>query len=589
MLIGDHLKTFGWVLAQSKGSRSKLFWSAFFAGVSAILGVAPMVCVYFLAADFLGVGEIEPERVWGLMAVAVASVVLRFALYFAAMACSHICAFNVIYDLRASIATRLAALPLGFFEQRSSGEIEKIMTEDVENIELFIAHYFPDSVAAMALPLITALLLFWVDIPLTLASLAPLPLAFLMHLGMKRVYRKNVGAFHKNVEALNNAIVEYVRGMPVVKAFNQTAESFSRYKRALKRHTGIAEEWSSKASGFTSFFWVSLDLGLLVILPVGFLLLKSGGLSPAGFVLFMLLGPGIMEPLGRLIMVGGFLDRISEGVLRIQTIFTAKPLNDPQNGFTPKGHSIEFKNVTFAYDREPVLRDVSFALKEGTLNGFVGPSGAGKSTAARLIPRFWDISQGQILIEGLDIKQIPGRELMNKIGFVFQDVYLINDTVAENIRMGNQSATDDEVLAAAQSARAHGFISELPRGYQTVVGEGGAYLSGGEKQRISIARAFLKNAPILILDEATAFTDPLNENRIHEALNRLMQNRTVIMVAHRLPTVMHADQLLLFEGGKIKARGTHQEMLQDTLYSKLWNNCSLACDWKLAVGEAIDA
>jgi ATP-binding cassette subfamily B protein len=548
-----------------------------------------MVCVYFMAVGLLGSAKMGVETVYMLMAIAGGSVLFRFGLYFGAMAFSHICAFTVIYDLRAAIANRLAMLPLGFFEERSSGEIEKIMTEDVENIELFIAHYFPDSMAALALPLVTALVLFWVDIPLTLASLTPLPLAFFMHWGMKKVYKKNVRAFHKNVEALNNAIVEYVRGMPVVKAFNQTAQSYSRYKKALKKHTRIAEDWSGRASGYTSLFWTSLDIGLLAILPVGFFLLKSQVISPAGFVLFMLLGPGIMEPLGRLIMVGGFLDRISEGALRIQGVFKEKPLEEPQKGILPTGHSIEFKNVTFAYDQTPVLRDVSFVLKQGTLNGFVGPSGAGKSTAARLIPRFWDVAEGRILIGGRDIKKFPGRELMAQIAFVFQDVYLINDTVMENIRMGDESFTGKEVIDAAQKAQAHGFISDLPRGYETVVGEGGAYLSGGEKQRISIARAFLKNSPILILDEATAFADPENENRIHLALNRLMKNRTVIMVAHRLPTVMHADQLLLFENGKIRARGVHKEMLQDSLYKKLWDNCSFTRGWKLAVEEGADA
>jgi ATP-binding cassette subfamily B protein len=525
----------------------------------------------------------ESKDMLALILIAFASVILRFGTYFLAMSLSHICAFSIHYDLRSRIASHIAMLPLGFFDRRASGEIKKTMGDDVENVELFIAHYLPDVAAAIVLPICTTALLFWVDTPLTLAALVPVPLAVAMHLGMHRVYRKNVGAFHDNVEKMNNAIVEYVRGMPIIKAFNQTAKSFRRYKNTLAEHLKISQDWNRRSSGYSSFFWVSLDIGLVFILPVGFLLLNDGLISSADMVLFLLLGPGLMEPVGRLIMITGLLDRIGEGIVRIQSILDQRALLEPARSAGPQRHMIEFKKVSFAYDQKNVLEDVSFVLPEGTLTGFVGPSGAGKSTAARLIPRFWDVAQGEILIGGRNIKDISSGELMSSIAFVFQDVYLMNDTVMENIRMGRTTSTDQEVLEAAQNAAAHEFIMELDHGYQTMVGEGGAYLSGGEKQRISIARAILKDAPILILDEATAFTDPGNEARIHGALNALMAGKTVIVIAHRLPTITNADQLLLFDRGRIKASGRHSELLNDPLYADLWSNCAQAAGWQLAV------
>lgn len=584
---GRYSKTFKWLLKQSAAYHARLGFAMGFASISAVLAIVPMVCVYFIAQGTWGQGAMESKEMWVLIIIAFASVISRFGIYLLAMSLSHICAFNIHYDLRSRIASHIAALPLGFFDRRASGEIKKTMGEDVENVELFIAHYLPDVVAAIVLPVCTVALLFWVDAPLTLAALVPVPLAVLMHLGMHRVYRRNVGAFHDNVEKMNNVIVEYVRGMPIIKAFNQTAKSFSRYKKTLAEHLKISEDWNRRSSAYSSFFWVSLDIGLLFILPVGFLLLNNGLISAADMVLFLLLGPGLMEPVGRLIMITGLLDRIGEGINRVQSILDQRALPEPANSAEPERHMIEFKKVRFAYDRKNVLEDVSFVLPEGSLSGFVGPSGAGKSTAARLIPRFWDVAQGEILIGGKNIKDISSGELMKSIAFVFQDVYLMNDSIMENIRMGNTRATDQEVRQAAQNAAAHEFIMELDHGYQTMVGEGGAYLSGGQKQRIAIARAILKDAPILILDEATAFTDPGNEARIHGALNRLMTDKTVIVIAHRLPTIMKADQLLLFDQGRIRASGRHSELLKDPLYAALWANCTKAAGWRLAVeGES---
>ncbi len=566
--------------------RLRFVVSMFLTTLSALLALVPLLCVFFIARNLLTVGTMAANQVCFLAIVSTASVLLRFLGYLLAMGLSHHCAFGVHYDLRSRIAAHLATLPMGFFSVRSSGELKKVMGEDVENIELFIAHYLPDLVSAVVLPVFSAIVLFYVHPLLALTSIISVPLAVFTHYRMNKIYRKNVGAFHDNVEIMNTAIVEYVRGMPVIKAFNKTASSFGMYKKALKTHLSISEDWTKSATLLSSLFWMCLDLGLVFILPAGFFLFNAGSITGSEFVLFLLVGPGLMEPLGRIIMIAGYLDRIGEGMERIQSILDQKPLPIPNSPKIPQNHTIEFENVSFGYDTEEVLKGVSFVLPEKTVTGLVGPSGAGKSTIARLIARFWDIREGTIRLGGEDIRDIPMSDLMQQIAFVFQDVYLMNDTIMENIRMGKPDASDEEVKAAAASASAHDFIMELEENYHSRVGEGGAHLSGGEKQRISIARAILKDAPVLILDEITSSTDPENERHIHLGLNRLMTNKTVLVIAHKLPTIVHADQLLLFEGGSIKAMGTHDTLLQtDELYQTLWESCITKDDWKLSARE----
>lgn len=578
-----------WLFASSNHYRGKLALSMVLAAVSAILAMVPMLCLYLIASRLFADGQLPMDVVAPLLLLAAVSVLLRAGTYLAAMICSHVSAYGLHFDLRGRIAAHLALLPMGFFDRKSSGETKKILFEDMENMEPLVAHYLPDLTSAVVLQLATAALLLWVNPLLTLAALVPVPLAVVMHAGMNRVYRDNVAPFHDNMEAMNSAIVEYVRGMPVIKAFNRTAHSFGQFRRTLKKHSGIAEDWSKRSSKYSSLFWVCLDLGLVFILPLGFWMYGSGRISGAELVLFLLLGPGLMEPLGRIIMITGLLDRISEGIVRIQGVLEQTPLPETDNPVRPQGHTIEFRKVSFGYGKKNVVKDLSFVLPEGSVTGLVGPSGAGKSTIARLVARFWDVRSGSISIGGADIRDVPMRELMADIAFVFQDVYLMNDTIMENIRMGNSRATNEEVVAAAQNASAHDFICALKQGYQTPTGEGGTYLSGGEKQRIAIARAILKDAPILILDEITSATDPENERHIHIAINRLMVGKTVLVIAHKLSSVMHADQLLLFENGCIRAKGRHDELLKDELYSNLWQRCTQSSSWKLAAKEAAHA
>ncbi|MCG8553000.1 MAG: ABC transporter ATP-binding protein/permease, partial [Desulfobacterales bacterium] len=448
MQLTTYRVTFSRLFFHLQPYRLKLFFALCLTTASALLSLVPLICVFFIARSLLATGTMAARQVWFLAAAAAVSVVLRFAGYLFAMGLSHYCAFGVHYDLRARIASHLAILPMGFFGNRSSGELKKVMGEDVENIELFIGHYLPDLVSAVALPVVSAILLFRVNPVLALAALAPVPLAAFAHHRMNKIYRKNVGNFHDNVEAMNTAIVEYVRGMPVIKAFNKTVDSFAQYKKALGTHLSISEDWARSATALSAFFWTCLDLGLLFIVPAGFWLYGAGTITGAEFVLFLLMGPGLMEPLGRIIMITGYLDRIGEGIGRIQSILDQAPLQEPGSPKAPKGYAVEFDNVSFGYGKEDVLKGASFSLPEGTVTGLVGLSGAGKSTAARLAARFWDVRRGSIRMGGVDIRDIPMDELMTQIAFVFQEVYLMNDTIMENIRMGNPAATDKAVMAA---------------------------------------------------------------------------------------------------------------------------------------------
>jgi ATP-binding cassette subfamily B protein len=402
---------------------------------------------------------------------------------------------------------------------------------------------------------------------------------------MRRAYNEQIVEHHENVEQMNSAIVEYVQGMPLIKAFNMSAVSFQKYSESIQHHLDIATNWNRKSGIQSSLLRYCLDLGLLFILPMGLYLLLKGELDWTALILFLVMGVGLLDPLNRAITAAGMINQIFEGSRRIQQLFDQSPLPTSKKQAIPHNHDIEFRRVDFHYGDNKIIDNVSYHLPQGSLTAVVGPSGAGKTTMVQLIPRFRDVTGGEILIGGVNIKEIRPEALMEKVSFVFQDVFLQNDTVMENIRMGSPDATEQEVMAAAQTASAHEFIVRLPQGYQTNVGEDGEQLSGGERQRLAIARAVLKDAPILILDEATSYADPENEKRIQDALRELMKNKTVVVVAHRLATLARADQILLFDKGVLRAAGRHEQMMQHQLYRRLWEDRSQAENWSLGYDD----
>jgi len=567
--------------------KGKLTASAVLAAIGTLFGFVPFIVIYLVAVALLS-PPIDEAYVWDLALIALGATIGRFILMYFSTVLSHMAAFEILFGIKRSIMEKIGCLPLGYLNTRTSGGVKKIITEDVDRIELFIAHHIPDVVSGVVLPVVTLIFLFTVDWRLALVSLIPIPLAFI---AISYAYResesKSMKGYFSALDEMNGIIVEYVRGMPVIKVFNQTVDSFSRLKASVYKYRDYVNRWTRECVPAFSAFAVCVNLPILFILPAGLWFYITGTLQMPVLILFLILGVGYMGGMMKMMMFGGLWRQIGEGLSRIDAILNEPELPAPENPKIPDEYSVEFRDVTFSYGSEPVLSGVHFVAPAGSVTALVGPSGAGKSTAAQLIPRFWDIDSGSITIGGVDIRDIPPEKLMDMVAFVFQDLFMFHDTIEENLRMGNKEALKEDVVAAARAAQADGFIRELPDGYDTVIGSGGTYLSGGEQQRIILARAILKDAPVIVLDEATAFADPENESRIQEAFSHLMRGKTVIVIAHRLSTIADAGRIVVIDGGRVEECGLHGELIKKGgLYARMWAAHIGARSWRLPGGGA---
>lgn len=560
-----------WLFKLAGRQRGKLVASCVLAALAAVLGLAPYYLVYLIVAA-LDTAQAHGQSLTMLALATLLALLFKAALHFCANLLSHRAAFNLLFGLRESLAIRLGAAPMGALNNRTSGQIRKVLGDDIERLELFIAHHLPDLAAAVTMPLAVGVVLFFVDWRLALAAVAPLPLALLTQAIILRGHEEKMREYHDNTERMNSAVVEYVRGMMIIKVFNLARGAFGRYQRAVSTYSRVLEEWIKASAGPLVVFKITLELGVLILAPLSFWLYQAGQADLATMLLFLLLGLGLMEPLLRITFMGGLLGQIVEGASRIDELLSCPPLPTTTEEVSFAGWEVEFRGVGFAYEPgRPVLRGVSFIAPAGKVTALVGPSGAGKSTAAQLLARLWDVDEGAILLGGRDIRQAPLEQLMKNVSFVFQDVHIFNKSVLDNIRMGKENATREEVEWAARQAQAHEFICGLENGYDTVLGSGQAGLSGGERQRMAIARAILKNAPVIVLDEATAYADPCNELLIQRALDRLLVGKTVIVVAHRLSTVAETARIVFFERGAVLATGTHAELLETCPhYAAMW-------------------
>jgi ATP-binding cassette subfamily B protein len=568
-----------------------LIGSIILAVMATVVQFVPLVSVYLiireLAAHAADMAEVDRSLLFRLGFVSLGSVGVFGVLLYTSSMLSHVAAFNILYEIRVKLSEKLTRLSMGFFTNRASGEIKKVMSEDVERIELFVAHHIPDLTSAFLFPLIVIGILFHMDWRFAIAALVPFPLAIgvmagMMSRGAKGGYRE----YHEALGRMNAAVVEYVRGMPVVKIFGTALDSFHRLKESVISYRDWAQKISDDYSTAYPSFLTAASSSLLFIVPtVAFLLGRTGAgeSSIPTALLFLIVGGGFFFPLLKLLFMGSYLNLIGTGMEHVDDILYEAETADRDSVNNPVDTSIVFEDVTFAYGETNVLEGISFTANPGTVTALVGPSGAGKTTVGLLAARFWDVQGGAIRIGGVDIRDMKTCTLMEHISFVFQDGFLFFDTIEENIRMGNTGATMEEVIKAARAARCHEFIENLPRGYQTLVGEGGTYLSGGEQQRIGIARVILKNTPVVILDEATAYADPENEGRILQGLARLIRDKTVIVIAHRLSTVTSADQILVVDGGRVVQRGKHDELVREGgLYAHMWDTYSRAREWTIA-------
>lgn len=577
--------SFQFLLRLAGKQRGKLILSCFSSAVSALCALIPFVIVYQLA-DVVLDQPIDFSAVQKLILTALFAILLRFVFMGISTMLAHAAAFHVLYDLRVRLIDKLGKLPLGFFSTQHSGGLKKIIAVDVERIESFIAHHLPDMTASVVAPLLTAAYLFTVDWRLAIAALLPIPAAFAVQgLMTARGRRSNdMKRMHDLSETMNGAIVEFVHAMPVIKSFNQTVHSFARYHDSVTNYADLWTQIARKKTPLYVLFLLLLESGLLFIIPVGLWLYGQHEIEFSVLLLFLLLGVGLTAPLRQISTLSHMMQNNLESVRRIEAVLDEEEQSVPEHSRTllPQRFDIDFRKVHFSYGNREVLMGIDLNAAHGKVTAFVGPSGAGKSTAAQLIARFFDPVNGVVTLGDIDLRSIAPEQLMDLVSFVFQDVPVISDTVSANLRMGKNDADDSELIQAALAAQAHEFIIALPDGYDTRIGDGGIPLSGGERQRLAIARAILKNAPVLILDEAFAFADAENESKIQVALSRLLQGKTVVVIAHRLSTIADADCIVVFDNGHVIAEGTHMELIQHCpLYASMWQAHREAGDWSL--------
>jgi len=528
---------------------------------------------------------------WGW--IAFIGLIIGLILLYASLMFSHVAAFRILYGLRIKLAEHLGKLSLGYLNSSSTGAIKKTMEQNIEKIETFIAHTIPDLVNVTA----TVILMFFIFFSLNgwMATICLTCIILSIGLQFATFFGKKANEFMKTYfdtqEQMSASAVQYVRGMPIVKIFGQSVRSFCQFNEEIETYKRYALKVCDTYQPGMITFTVLLNSLVTFIIPAGLLLLSGNPENIAlatVWLFFIIMGPGVASPIYKLTFLGSGTKEINEGVNRIDNIFAEKVVSETPYPKIPTSYDIEFKNVSFAYKnikegtRTEALKNISFVAKHGEITALVGPSGSGKSTIANLIPRFWDISQGEISIGGINIKNIETRQLMNMVSFVFQDTFLFFDTLYENIRVGRPDATQEEVIVAAQAAQCHDFIQNLPNGYNTTIGDTGVYLSGGEAQRVCVARAILKNAPILVLDEATAFADPENEYKMQQALQHLIKDKTVIIIAHRLSSIISAQQILVLKDGTLVQQGRHETLSTiEGVYKKMWNAYTEAFAWQL--------
>ena len=577
------------ILSYAGGHKNLTILGCILSALSAVLGLAPYLCVWLVARSMLstwpsldGAGNLS---LWGWMAVwtAVGSILL----YFAALMSTHIAAFRTARNIRRAAMTHVLKLPLGFFTGNQSGRLRKLIDDNAGLTEDLLAHKLPDLAATAVTPIAAIVVLFLFDWRMGLLCLITMVLALLSMCLM--MGGKNAGFFHryqKEIERMSGEAVEYVRGIPVVKMFQQTVYSFKAFYAAIRDYSDLASQYAMSCRVGQTCFLTFINGAFALLIPAALLLASGGDVRAVlvNFIFYALFAPACGQMINRIMYMSEAVMEADEAVGRLDEILSQEPMENTGIEKQPADAAVSFDHVTFTYpgaDR-PALSDVSFAVRPGQVTALVGPSGGGKTTAASLIPRFWDADSGAVSIGGVNVKEMDTEDLMKQTAFVFQDTRLFKESLLENIRAARPDASREEVLSAAHAAQCDDILEKLPQGLDTVVGARGVYLSGGEQQRIALARAILKDAPIVVLDEATAFADPENEHQIQKAFEALIRNKTVLMIAHRLSTVQDADHIIVLSGGKIAEQGCHESLLaQHGVYAAMWEDYQRSARWKV--------
>ena len=577
------------ILGYAGGHRNLTLLGCVLSALSAVLGLIPYVCVWLAARNVLeswpSLTGVSGFSRWGWWAVwtAIGSIVL----YFAALMSTHIAAFRTARNIRRSAMAHVLKLPLGFFTGSQSGRLRKLIDDNAGLTEDLLAHKLPDLAGTIVTPIAAVLMLFLFDWKMGLLCLLTMVLALLSMCLM--MGGKNAGFFHryqKEIERMSGEAVEYVRGIPVVKMFQQTVYSFKAFYAAIRDYSDLASQYAMSCRVGQTCFLTFINGAFALLIPAALLLASGGDVRAVlvNFIFYALFAPACGQMINRIMYMSEAVMEADEAVGRLDEILSQKPMENTGVQKHPADAAVSFDHVTFTYpgaDR-PALADVSFSVRPGQVTALVGPSGGGKTTAASLIPRFWDTDSGTVSIGGVNVREMDTEDLMRQVAFVFQDTRLFKESLLENIRAARPDASREEVLSAAHAAQCDDILEKLPQGLDTVVGARGVYLSGGEQQRIALARAILKDAPIVVLDEATAFADPENEHQIQKAFEALIRNKTVLMIAHRLSTVQDADHIIVLSGGKIAEQGCHESLLaQHGVYAAMWEDYQRSARWKV--------
>jgi ATP-binding cassette subfamily B protein len=586
-----------WELALRK--KALVLISCVLSVLSVALSFVPFIAVYYIIRElvtrFANLGSLDTAYMIRLGILAAGGAVSAVLLNFIALMFSHVAAFTTLYKLKLEFTSHIAALPLGFHTENSTGKLRKIVDENIEKLEGFIAHQLPDLAGSFAMPVFTLAILFVFDWRLGLASFVPIIAAYLIQMiaFSGEAAQVFVNKYQNSLEEMNNSAVEYVRGISVVKAFNQTIYSFRKFYQTIKEYGVFCFNYTTGFEIYMELFMTVISQVYLFIIPV--IILISGGAGLAGSsgyaafaltsVFYLIFSVSLSTPFTKLVYVSHNGKLILTGIERMDKVLDTPPLAETAAPKTVTEYSVCFDQVSFTYNEEGeaiALQDVSFTAQQGEVTALVGPSGSGKSTLAHLVPRFYEAASGAVKIGGVDIREMKSEYLMSIVSFVFQDLFLFKQSIMDNILIGNKNASREAAIAAAKAAQCHDFVEKLPQAYDTIIGTKNIHLSGGEKQRIVIARAILKDAPVIVLDEATAFADPENEQKIQKAFEGLMKNKTVIIIAHRLSTVRGADKIVVIDKGRLAEEGTHDTLVKARgRYSRMWDQYSGAMNWRL--------
>ena len=575
--------------------KKDLYIATFIVLLSVLMGVLPFVLAYQVISPLVMGNAVDTKYVCIRVIGVLICLILQAILYGWGLDVSHKAAYSTLLRLRTSLQKRFEAVPLGFIQDKGTGTIKKLFVDDVDSLEVLLAHSLPEGIANLMIPIAIYVAMFFIDWKLALLSLASIPISFAAMMIMYSVGMKKMGPYYMAGQKMNNTIIEYINGMEVVKVFNKDAESYERFRKDISDYRDYTLEWYKAAWPWMAIYSSLLPCTIILTLPLGAWFALCGFSTLPDLILVLCLSLSIGIPLLKSLSFLPTIPQLNYKIAALEQVLETAPLQQTNAVFHGKNYDICFDHITFGYEKsqpgpdgqpmvtmEEVIHDISFTAKAGQKTALVGESGSGKSTLAKLLIHYYDPQQGSISIGGQKITEMSLEALNSQVSYVAQDQYLFNTSILENIRMGRPDATDEEVLEAAKKAQCMEFLEKLPQGIHSMAGDAGKMLSGGQRQRISLARAILKNAPIIVLDEATAYADPENEEKMEAAIAELVKGKTLFVIAHKLPAIMNADQICVIEHGKLAATGTHAELLATCEeYKKLWKASQDSAEWKV--------